>query len=252
MNCACANGEVLSNCGSRAPTNERCRFFSFPAFVRLPLEFSETNDKLLGHTTCSVASSKTSEAHERTLAMGVITINTVGVFSTARRKRNHHDEIMRRAVFAGTSPRLSAIKPNPPLCNKRSTALKARSRLWLQRNHNKRSKLMPALAADERSKLSLQSIKAQISSCRVARARLDSNKLVRPDDGAPWISVIAPRGKPLKNSSISAIPVGRTSSRCLSRRSKTSPKRLRNDDTLSVFIIAPFIVTDYDQPAKGF
>src|SRR5438128_12518553 len=128
--------------------------------------------------------SKTNMAHERMQGTGVITMRAVGVFSNARRKRNHHDEIIRRTLLVGTSAKLSASRPKPPLCSKRSVALKARSRLLLQRTHNKRLKSTRALAADKGSKASLQSIKAHVSSCSVAKARAESNKLVRPDDAA--------------------------------------------------------------------
>src|SRR5207237_4611600 len=124
-------------------------------------------------------------------------------------KRSHHDEIMRRALLGGTSARLSATRPKPPLCSKRSVALKARSRLPLQRTHNKRSKSTRAFAADEGSKVSLQSIRAHVSSCSVAKARAESNTLVRPDDAAPWISVISPLANPIKRPSIYGTPVGR-------------------------------------------
>ena len=187
--------------------------------------FSETNDTLLGQTAPSLFTSKTSAAHERMQGTGVTTTSAVGVFSIARRKRNHHDVIIRRVYFAATSARLSATKPKPPLCSKRSVALKARSTLPLQRTHNKRSQSTRALVADERSKVSLVSTRAQVSSCVVATARAESNKLVRPDDAVPWISVIAPRGNPFKRASISPTPVGTISAGCFSRCWKTAPKR---------------------------
>src|SRR5437588_10422222 len=173
---------------------------------------------------------------------GVITIRVVCVFSNERRKRNHHDEIIRRAYLGVTSARLSATRPKPPLCSKRSVALKARSRLPLQRTHNKRSKSTRAFAADEGSKVSLQSIRAHVSFFSVAKARAESNTLVRPDDAAPWISVIAPRGNPFKRSSISSTPVGKLSAGCFSRRSKIAPKRLASADSISFFATAVFIL----------
>src|SRR6266566_2514632 len=175
-------------------------------------------------------------------ATGVKTTSVVGVFSIDRRKRNHHDVIIRRVNFAATSARLSATRPKPPLCSKRSVALKARSRLPLQRTHNKRSKSTRAFAADEGSKVSLQSIRAHVSSFSVAKASAESNKLVRPDDAAPWISVIAPRGNPFKRASISGTPVGTISPGCFSRRSKIEPKRLASADSISFFATAVFIV----------
>src|SRR5260370_29443519 len=100
-------------------------------------------------------------------ATGVKTTNVGGVFSIDRRKRNHHDVIIRRVYFAATSARLSATKPKPPFCSKRSVALKARSTLPPQRTHNKRSQSTRAFTADERSKVSLVSTTAQGSSSKV-------------------------------------------------------------------------------------
>src|SRR2546430_14655133 len=190
----------------------------------------------------SFINSKTNVAHERMQGTGVTTIGAVGLFPRARRKRTHHDEIIRRAVLGGTSARLSATRPKPPLCSKRSVALKARSRLPLQRTHNKRSKSTRAFAADEGSKVSLQSIRAHVSSFSVAKASAESNKLIRPDDAAPWISVIAPRGNPFKRASISGTPVGRISAGCFSGRSKIAPKRLASADSISFFATAVFIL----------
>src|SRR3989441_11991610 len=101
----------------------------------------------------SFINSKTNVAHERIEGSEVITMRAVGVFSNARRKRNHHDEIIRRTYLGVTSAKLSASRPKPPLCSKRSVALKARSRLLLQRTHNKRSKSTRAFAADKGSKV---------------------------------------------------------------------------------------------------
>src|SRR5215211_5213340 len=86
-------------------------------------------------------------AHDRVQASSEITVNTVGRSSTVRRKRYHHDEMIRRASFPATSPRSRITKPNPPACNNRSVALKACSRLPAQRFHSKRSKSIPASVA---------------------------------------------------------------------------------------------------------
>ena len=200
-------------------TNERLSVEAswLSPIVNVASLFSKS-DPQLGQTAPSFFTSKTSAAHERMHGTGVTTISAVGVLSIARRKRNHHDEIIRRVYFGAISARLSATKPKPPLCSKRSVALKARSKLPLQRTHNKRSQSTRALVADERSKVSLASTSAQVSSCVVATARTESNKLVRPDDAVPWISVIAPRGRPSKCASISQTPVGTISAGCFSRR----------------------------------
>lgn len=176
-------------------TTERWAFlFSFPASWLS--EVSETTGKVPGHTAASLCNSNTNAAQDRTHASGVTTMSAVGVFSIAWRKRNHQEETMRRAAGAGTSLRLSAIKPKPPLCNKRSTALKAFSRLWRQRIQSRRSKLTPAMAAPETSKVSPPSTNAQVSSCNVAMAKEETSTVVLPEDADPWISVIAPRGSP--------------------------------------------------------
>lgn len=162
-----------------------------------------------------------------------MTISAVGVFSIARRNRNHQDETMRRSVAAGTSQRLRATNPNPPACRIKSTALKASSRLWSQRIQRSRLKSTPAFAADERSNVSSQSISAQISSWEDAADSAESMRLVRPDEAAPWISVIAPRGKPCKASSISLSPVETVSAGKRSYRSKIWPNRFTRADSIS-------------------
>src|SRR5207249_7195514 len=181
---------------------------ALPIFISEPSGSSPTNESALGHATPSFLNSKAIAAQERTQETGVVTTNTVGVFSMARRNRNHQVEIMRRKVFGGVSARLSTMKPNPPPCNKRSTVLKAFSSLSLQRTHNSRSKLTPALADDERSNVSQQSTNAHVSSFKVAAANAEISKLVRPQDAAPYNSVIAPLGKPPKAVSMAAMPVG--------------------------------------------
>src|SRR5207253_8649840 len=115
----------------RSPTSERSCF-------------SPTNESARDQKTPSCLSSKAIAAQERTQEVGVVTTSTVVVFSMARRNRNHQVEMIRRKVLVGVSVRLSTMKPNPPPCNKRSTALKALSSRPLQRTHNSRSKLTPA------------------------------------------------------------------------------------------------------------
>src|SRR5205085_11970073 len=67
--------------------------------------------------------SKANTAHERVHASSEITIITVGLFSTVRRKRYHHDEIIRRASLPAISPISRMTSPNPPACNNKSVAL---------------------------------------------------------------------------------------------------------------------------------
>jgi len=165
------------------------------------------------------------------------TNNTVGVRSTARSKRNHEANGMRRASLRGTSPRSIATTPNPPLCSSRSVArnacstgpsllLASLSFLCLcgefavpHRTHSNRLKSIPAAAADKGSSASLTSTSAHASLRRVAAASVASNMLVRPEEAGPQISVMHPRGRPPESSSISGMPLetisgaGRTSRR---------------------------------------
>ena len=151
----------------------------------------------------------------------------MGVFSIARRKRNHQDEMILRAVGAGTSAISSTTRPKPPPCSKRSAALNARSTLPAQRIHNKRAKSTPAFAANAGPNESPVSTSAQISSRDVNSLKIESSRLVRPEDACPKISVMAPRGKPPPvNESISGTPVERNSANRFSRSLTTSPKRL--------------------------
>src|SRR5467141_4840388 len=52
----------------------------------------------------------------------------VGVFSIARRKRNHVLRSMRRASTQEISPRSKTTTPHPPQCNSRSVVFSACSR----------------------------------------------------------------------------------------------------------------------------
>src|SRR5262245_5753829 len=49
----------------------------------------------------------------------------VGVFSTARRKRNHMLKLIRRASTHEIPPRSNTTTPHPPLCKSRSVVLSA-------------------------------------------------------------------------------------------------------------------------------
>ena len=120
--------------------------------------------------------------------------STVGVCSTARRKRNHVVNGMRRAACSGRSPRSRAINPKPPLSSSRSVARRSCSRLFSgefspQRTHSSRSNSTPAAAADCGSRASLASTSAQHSPRRVAAASAASSKVVRPEEAGPQISV---------------------------------------------------------------
>src|SRR6266480_1662583 len=169
---------------------------------------SKSTAVVLGQIVLSLFISKTTAAHERTQAPGVTTINAVGVLSIARRKRNHHDDMIRRVRLTATSARLSATKPKPPLCNKRSVALKACSKLLPQRTHNNRSLFTRAFAADVGSNVSLASINAQVSWLEVAYDKAEHSKLIRPDEAVPNISIMAPRGSPPPvRASISGTPL---------------------------------------------
>ncbi len=150
--------------------------------------------------------------------------STVGVCSTARRKRNHVVSGMRRAACGGRSPRSRAINPKPPLSSSRSVARRSCSRLFSgefspQRTHSSRSNSIPASAADCGSRASLASTSTQHSPRRVAAASAASSKVVRPEEAGPQISVRQPRGRPPVSASIAAMPLetisaaGRTANR---------------------------------------
>src|SRR5438874_9124918 len=68
--------------------------------------------------------SRRSTSEAQVLAQGAWsrTTSTVGVFSTARRKRNQKASGARRAHCGGTSPRSTATRPKPPPCNSSSVA----------------------------------------------------------------------------------------------------------------------------------
>src|SRR5262245_26194643 len=81
------------------------------------------------------------------------------------------------------------------------------SSVW-QRTHNSCFNSTPAAAADFGSNISVPSTRAHTSSLAVASARIETIADVRPDDGGPKTSVIAPRGSPPVSASSGAIPVG--------------------------------------------
>src|SRR6266849_827159 len=130
-------------------------------------------------------------------------------------------------------------RPKPPLCSTRSVALNARSRLFAQRIHNKRSNAMPACAAEAGSNLSPISISAHASSAQVACAKTESRTLVRPDEVAPVISVMAPRGRPFESASISAMPVISVSNENFRLGANEPSKRFASTDSISPSLKLP-------------
>ncbi len=211
--------------------------------TRAPCKRSEwVGPRALDQVGPSFPSSRINDAHERTQDTWPITRSAVGVVSTARRKRNHHDEMILRAYSAGTSAMSNATRPKPPPCSKRSVALNARSMPPAQRIHNKRAKSIPASAADAGANASPVSTSAQISSRDVNSAKTESSRLARPEDARPKISVMAPRGKPPPvKESISGTPVERNSANRFSRSLTTSPKRLTICDSRVDLKIAALI-----------
>ena len=109
----------------------------------------------------------------------------VGLFSTVFLKRYHHEEMIRRASLAATSPISSTTRPKPPACNRRSVALKACSRLFAHLIQSRRSKSIPAVVAIVGAKTSLVSISAHTSRLVVAWANNENIKLVRPEETGP-------------------------------------------------------------------
>ena len=96
--------------------------------------------------------------------------------------------------------------------------------------HNNFPKSTPAAAPDSGSKLSLASIRTQVSSCWLAAAIAASSTLVLPEEADPQISDRQPRGMPPVSASTSDTPVesisgrGRTSSRDAGRTSSNRPE----------------------------
>ena len=131
---------------------------------------------------------------------------TVGVSSTALRKRNHDSSGTCRTNRGAISLKSTAMNPNPPPCKSKSVARKLCS-IFLQRTHKSFRSSTPAASAECGSKASAPSIKAQASSCAVRALKAESSKLVRPEQEGPKISVNAPRGNPPVNESISGMPV---------------------------------------------
>jgi len=130
---------------------------------------------------------------------------------------------MRRVVARAVSPRSRMVSPNPPPWISRSAALSACSASCWQRTHNRRFSETPADAADNGSNASSVSTSAHDSCRSVARARIESSKLVRPEDAGPTISVSAPRGR-----SISSMPLGTVSGSGRVRQSSGPPRKESN------------------------
>ena len=94
--------------------------------------------------------------------------STVGVFSTARRRRNQEVSEMRRAVSGDASPRSSATMPKPPPCDQQIRRLSRRARHHVGTTQIRRSRRTPAAAAEAGSKASSASTSAQTSRAVVA------------------------------------------------------------------------------------
>src|SRR5579875_2376072 len=94
---------------SNSPSNPGAQTISLACFHRASLaSIRSTNDAhVFAFGSCSSAT------------------RIVGVFSTARRMRNHTGSGIARATRAGVSPKSSAISPNPPPCINKSVARSA-------------------------------------------------------------------------------------------------------------------------------
>src|ERR1700677_2684252 len=141
---------------------------------------------------------------------------TVGVSSTARRKRNQESRGTCRTSRGAMSLKSTAINPNPPPCNNKSVARSVCS-TFRQRTHNNFRNSTPAASAECGSNASPPSINAQASSCAVRALKAESSKLVRLEHEGPKISVSAPRGNPPVNKSISGMPLETVTTSCRSR-----------------------------------
>src|ERR1035438_2674962 len=174
------------------------------------------------HSARSRAHSSISEAQVPAFDCLATATSAVGVCSTARRRRNHEVSEMRRAAAGGVSPRSSTTTPKPPPWISRSAALRAHSAPQ-ERTQINRSNCTPAAAADAGSNASSASTSAQISSRAVAWAKIESSRLVRPEEAGPTISVRHPRGSPPVASSTSRIPEGSISGAGRACHSKGPP-----------------------------
>src|SRR6202140_4370397 len=76
-----------------------------------------------------------------------------------------------------------------------------------QRTHSRRSRSTPAAAAEWGSSASLASTTTQNSPRRVAAARADKSKAVRPEEAGPHISGRHPRGRPPVRASMEGTPL---------------------------------------------
>ena len=104
---------------------------------------------------------------------------------------------MRRAVAGGVSPRSIATRPNPPPWISRSAALSACSALCAaadpeQRAPAARRRLRRMPGRKRPRHPPARTIPARAVAC----ARIESSRLVRPEDAGPKISVRQPRGSP--------------------------------------------------------
>src|SRR3954453_16273285 len=113
-----------------------------------------------------------------------MTTNAVGVWSTARRKRYHQDIGILRKARGGTSLRSIATRPQPPPWTSRSAAFSDSSTPW-QRTQSRRVRSAFAVEAENGSKESVASTRAQNSPAAVARARNEVRNVVLPDVDGP-------------------------------------------------------------------
>jgi len=177
----------------------------------------------------------------------------VGVYSTARRKRNHTGRETERTTCVGVSLRSSAIKPKPPPWISRSVARRAWS-AFRQRTQTSCRSLTPAISAEWGSNASRASTSAQTSDAAVREASAEISKLVLPEHGGPQISVKLPRGSPPVRSSIGGMPVGTVSTIRRSRYWKGFERRFASADSTCKRNEAAFelIVKGEDAKKRGF
>src|SRR5258707_10707374 len=104
--------------------------------------------------------------------------------------------------------------------------------MFWQRTQSNFPSAIPAAFPVSGSKLSRASTSAHTSPSAVREAKAESSKLVRPEHAAPQISVIAPRGNPPTNASISDTPVDTNSKALRSRYAKGEATRPRKSDSI--------------------
>ena len=145
------------------------------------------------------------------------TTKAMPLCSAPRRRRNQEAAGIRCVTLTGMPDKSRSTRLKPPACTSKSAALSAASLFPSQRTQRKRENSSPAACAVSGSKVPRASTSAPHSPrCKVKRRR-EYNKLVRPEETAPEISVSAARGMPPLRS-IASTPLKTGGSSCRGER----------------------------------